>query len=359
MKPHKTMSFVLLMLSLFAGKQAFAQAQIEVSGTGNVISNGSFSFDETNFTDFGAVFNAPDDVDANQVEKTFTITNNGDADLIISDISIEDQKSYFDITTNATGTITAGNSADLVINFNSHAFGLGFALVKITNNVTNEPYTFYISAKNIECESGECFGVADDAANVCSGRGTCVSKDVCECEATFGGTNCQTPYRWDDGSLTLTSNLDFSPKLVVGSELGADAVHEVIVHLKKSPQFPGTLGPNFGLIANPPENTAHPLGTRSNEYGYIANGNKVTDDKTGLGDAFGDAFEEGDEIKLIYDGPNNTLSFALKKDGETEFTLQGGGPAFTNLDFGNKKPAFAMSFQCFGGCEYDIVGDND
>lgn len=339
------------LLFLTFNVQLFAQAQIALSGNGNVISNGSFSFSTDNFTDFGALFNTPDEVDVNQQERTFTITNNGDADLVITDISLVDEKSYFDITTNATGTITAGNSADLVINFNSHAFGLGFALVKITNNVTNEPYTFYISAKNIECESGECFGVAADAANVCSGRGTCVSKDVCECEATVGGINCQTPYRWSDGSLTFTSNLDFSPKLNVGSELSADAVHEITVYLKTTPQFPGSTGPHIGLIANPPPNVQHHIGEWPSEYGYRRSGENFSDNTPA---AYGAAFEEGDELKLIYDGPNNTLSFALKKAGETEFTVQGEGPAFTNLDFDNKNPAFALSTQCLGGCEYVI-----
>lgn len=341
--------FCLFLLTFNA--QLFAQAQIAVSGNGNAISNGSFTFSTDNYTDFGALFNTPDEVDVYQQEKTFTITNNGDADLVISDISLVDEKSYFDITTNATGTITAGNSADLVINFNSHAFGLGFALVNITNNVTSEPYTFYISAKNIECESGECFGVADDAANVCSGRGTCVSKDVCECEATVGGINCQTLYRWSDGSLTFTSNLDFSAKLNVGSELSAAAVHEITIFIKTTPQFPGSTGPHIGLIASPPANTVHQIGQEPHEYGYMATGDKMTDNTSTV---FGTAFEEGDELKLIYDGPNNTLSFALKKAGETEFTVQGEGPAFTNLDFDNKNPAFAFSTQCLGGCEYVI-----
>lgn len=341
--------FCLILLSF--NVQLFAQAQIEVSGNGNAISNGSFTFSTDNFTDFGAVFNTPDEVDVNQQEKTFTITNNGDADLVISDISLVDVKSYFDITTNATGTITSGNSADLVINFNSHAFGLGFAEVRITNNVTSEPYTFFISAKNIACESGECFGVAEDAVNVCSGRGTCVSKDVCECEATVGGINCQTPYRWDDGSLTVTRNLDFTPQLIIGTELDDQSVHEVIVEIKTSSKFPGSQGVTFGLVNNPPSDTNHPIGVYGLEYGYISNGKRIADNNQA---SYGDTFDVGDQIKLIYDGPNNTLSFAVKKSGETEFTLQGDGSAFSDLDFGDSNPAFAISFQCLGGCEYVI-----
>lgn len=341
---------IFLFLLVFPA-QAFAQAQIEVSANSNPVANGSIAFSTENFTDFGAVFNPPDDVNGNQVEKTFTITNNGDADLVISDISLVDVKSYFAITTNATGTITSGNSADLVVNFNSHAFGLGFAEVRITNNVTSEPYTFFISAKNIACESGECFGVADDAANVCSGRGTCTGADTCECNATYGGYNCQTAYRWDDGSLTVTRSLDFSTQLILGSELDDQSVHEVIVEIKTSPQFPGTFGLVFGLVSNPPTDTSHPIGSIEGEYGYISDGNSFANDQQA---SYGDAFDAGDQIKLIYDGPNNTLSFAVKKSGETEFILQGDGPAFSDLDFGDSNPAFAISLQCLGGCEYVI-----
>ena len=45
------------------------------------------------------------------------------------------------------------------------------------------------------CEIPVCFGIlANDTANVCSGRGTCVAPDVCSsCQTGFGGSRCQTP----------------------------------------------------------------------------------------------------------------------------------------------------------------------
>jgi hypothetical protein len=57
---------------------------------------------------------------------------------------------------------------------------------------------------------------------------------------------------------------------------------------------------------------------------------------------------------LEYDAPNKTISFYLQKKGTNEFVLQGGGPAFTQVDFGTKNPTFGMTFHCFGSCEYEI-----
>ncbi len=42
------------------------------------------------------------------------------------------------------------------------------------------------------CTRPTCYGNQDNSASVCSGRGVCISQDVCICPSTYNSTNCAT-----------------------------------------------------------------------------------------------------------------------------------------------------------------------
>src|SRR5690606_34188237 len=42
----------------------------------------------------------------------------------------------------------------------------------------------------IECEITFCFGILSNNTSVCSGHGLCTSKDQCECSENWAGENC-------------------------------------------------------------------------------------------------------------------------------------------------------------------------
>lgn len=212
---------------------------------------------------------------------------------------------------------------------------------------------FFVSS-NIENDI-TCFGVSDTDPFVCSGNGQCVAPDGCQCSALSQGTLCQIPIRWGDGTTTVSSSFDFSSRLFIGSELSdPNAVYSIAIKINEQTLLQQSRGTSIGLIQTPSPDTSHDVGFLSREWGYLNNGQKFSQN---LAQAFGDPYGVGDTILMKFDYSNETLSFYLKKAGETDFVLQGGGPAFSgvSVESSSKGLSLALSVTCFGSCNYQIV----
>jgi hypothetical protein len=54
--------------------------------------------------------------------------------------------------------------------------------------------------------STSCFGVVSTSSSVCSGRGRCIAKDVCQCDSYWGGSKCDT-FNFFGAGNSLESNV--------------------------------------------------------------------------------------------------------------------------------------------------------
>ena len=116
-------------------------AQINVTGNGNPIANGSTSFSTTNFTEFGTVATCA------TFTRTFRISASGSPDLTVTNpITISGtHAAQFTVTTAPASTITSGSNSDFVVTFSPTSAGLKSATISIANNSgSDNPYVFNI-----------------------------------------------------------------------------------------------------------------------------------------------------------------------------------------------------------------------
>jgi hypothetical protein len=344
----KLLFLITLLIPLAETK---VDGRLEVYGNFLTIAANNSSFSADNYTDFGTVFNRTASVDYTQLSRTFVLVNGGSSNLVISEIRLEDEQNFFDITTSAVGTLSPNESAELVINFNSRAFGLAFAEVVIESNDPNGSFRFFIRAKNVECNSTKCFGKLPSDPTVCNSFGTCIGQNTCSCAPLYAGTNCQTPIRWNDGNTLVQAGHDFSPRITIGPELtDPNEVYRIKVAINKLSLFQDT-EVSIGVGSSPPGDLAHDIGQIDREYGYLSSGRLYSN---GVHSDYGIGYGEGDVVLIIYDLPQNKLSFAVKKAGTHEFLPQ--GEAFTGLIARPGKSLHLMlSLTCFGECELELV----
>ncbi|WP_187658653.1 beta strand repeat-containing protein, partial [Flavobacterium macrobrachii] len=117
--------------------------EIDVLGNGVSIINGDTTPTTADWTNFGEI-----DTTTGTITRTFSITNQGTTNLIISNPTISGTHAAdFTVTTNPSSTtFAAGVTRTFVVTFNPSASGNRNAIVNITNNDSNEnPYTFHIN----------------------------------------------------------------------------------------------------------------------------------------------------------------------------------------------------------------------
>lgn len=120
--------------------------EINVYGNNNNILDNSTTFTLTNNTDFGS------ELVGVGVTKTFTIFNQGTADLTLGAITINGANaSDFVVTTSPAPTVAAGASTTFSVTFTPSALGFRNAEISIVNNDSNEnPYNFLIRGTGAE-----------------------------------------------------------------------------------------------------------------------------------------------------------------------------------------------------------------
>lgn len=124
-----------------------ATNEINITGNGTSIPDGSTTTLTTNWTNFGSA-----DYVSETVVKTFTIQNIGGASLSISGYTITGvDAADFSITSTPSATVAAGGSTTIGITFNPSSLGTKTATVTITNNDSNEgTYDFAIEGIGIQ-----------------------------------------------------------------------------------------------------------------------------------------------------------------------------------------------------------------
>lgn len=160
---------------------------------------------------------------------------------------------------------------------------------------------------------------------------------------------------WQDGKTTYRLGFSFNSHIVRGPEVpDTNGVYEFDIEISNLDLFPtdGTI--STGMISRPAADYVHKVGLYPNEYGYLSiSGNKYSNDNE---EAFGTGYEAGDHIRTRYDAPNQTLDFYLKKEGESEFILQGSGHAFENVQVATGGILhFGVSVKCIGNCTFNLL----
>jgi hypothetical protein len=129
---------------IVAGHVAAPAPEIDVSGLAQSIADGALAPSFAAATDFGTVA-----ATTNSVTHTFTITNTGNADLLLSGaprVTISGANAQdFTVITQPPSTIAAGATATFQVMFHPSDVGLRQAIISIDDNDSNEAlYTFAV-----------------------------------------------------------------------------------------------------------------------------------------------------------------------------------------------------------------------
>ena len=138
----------------------YSTPEIEISGNGISIIDGTTTSSASNHTYFGTA-----DVVTGLISRTFTIQNGETgADLILGTPTLTGtHASEFTITEFPSTTVSSGGITTITITFNPSSFGTKTAYVNLTNNDSDEnPYTFCIEGNGIIDDDGDLVDVGAD-----------------------------------------------------------------------------------------------------------------------------------------------------------------------------------------------------
>ena len=232
-------------------------------------------------------------------------------------------------------------------NYNSYAGGALLADVtspQIVSELSNGTQYFFSAAAKAGSARrfsalvsatpvAACFGVSGDDAQVCSGNGTCPVTDTCECAEGFIGEQCNVELKFPDGSRefyfpTTTGRVE----IIQGPDLPAGETYvwkfEI---LGNNVYWPGREGFNFGVVSYPLDGPEfHEVGDLADEWAY-----RGRDGRTftgGVDSSFGNILRNtGDQIMFELNTVTGVLNIYTRRGEESEFTLEGGRPAFTGV----------------------------
>lgn len=143
-------NFIILIFIVLLNFEGYAQGTLEVSGNGNIISNGSNTTSATDFTDFGSV-----EVGSNK-SNAFVLDNTaggGSPNRRLNNISVSISGSLdFTPINSSLGSLKGSDTPiNHLITFTPSSSGLKTATVTISfTNGTNAPYTFVIEGTGLD-----------------------------------------------------------------------------------------------------------------------------------------------------------------------------------------------------------------
>ena len=117
---------------------AIPSPEVTVEGNGNNIADGDTTPDTSDFTDFGSVI-----LGGTAVTRTFTVTNDGDAPLTLSGLTVP---TGFTVTEGLSGSLAAGESDTFTVQLDTATTGTKTGQISFTNNDDDEsPFNFEIT----------------------------------------------------------------------------------------------------------------------------------------------------------------------------------------------------------------------
>jgi len=173
--------------------------EINITGNSTTIADGDVSPSSTDHTDFGS-----QSVCSGTITRTYTIQNEGGADLTISTPTLTGTNAAdFSITANPSSPVAAGGSTTFQVTFNPSATGTRTATLNIVNSDSDEnPYNFAIQGTGTDPEvnvQGNGVTIADgDATPSTTDFTDFGSQDVCS------GTIVRTFTVQNTGTTNLT-----------------------------------------------------------------------------------------------------------------------------------------------------------
>lgn len=186
-----------------AAREAFLSTttapEIAVTGNGNNIVDGDATPSATDHTDFGTITEA-----GATLSRTFTITNSGDADLVISSVTVP---TGYTITTNPTGTITPSGTASLIVRLDSTTPGTKSGDITINNNDANEG-TFNFAVTGTVTAINPEISVTGNSLNIADGDNTPSTADFTDFGSVAQGSSRSRNFviaNTGDENLTITS----------------------------------------------------------------------------------------------------------------------------------------------------------
>jgi hypothetical protein len=144
-----------------ASNCASSEPEIKVEGNGSEIADGDASPSSGDHTDFGSA-----EVGGSTVQKTYTISNTGDADLTISG-NITSSSGLFTVGQPSSTTIAASGSETFTVTFDPTTAVTSTSTITINNDDSDEdPYTFSVQGTGtIATRSSASSGNFNDAAS--------------------------------------------------------------------------------------------------------------------------------------------------------------------------------------------------
>jgi len=129
--------------------EGVTEPEMDILGNGIEITDGDNTPSTTDDTDWGQV-----NLSAGAVNRTFTIRNDGNADLSLTGTLLVDISGSSDFTIStqpASSTVSSGGGTEIfVISFNPSSTGIKSATVSISNNDPDEhPYTFDVQGEGV------------------------------------------------------------------------------------------------------------------------------------------------------------------------------------------------------------------
>jgi len=175
-----------IVLFFMASAAMLAQADIEITGNGTIITDGQTAISISDDTDFGSTnISTP-------VTKTFTVNNTGTATLFISlppslnDLGTGDTD--WSVTT-PSFSVDPGNSTSFDIIFNPSVGGAQTIELSLTSNDPDEsPYTFNVGGTGVVVPVAD-IEVVGNGTIIVDGQTTTGASD----DTDFGATNVGTP----------------------------------------------------------------------------------------------------------------------------------------------------------------------
>ncbi len=182
-----------------AGNQT-TMPEIDIRGNGVSITSGDTSPDAGDNTLFGST-----DIQGGTISKTFVVHNTGDASLTVNSVSLSGVNAGdFSITTDPSGSIETGSSANLEVKFDPSTVGNKTAQITVNNNDGDEnSYIFTIQGNGVTnpeiAVTGNSNAIADGSNTPASENNTLFGTlDI------QGGNESKTYVINNSGSGTLT-----------------------------------------------------------------------------------------------------------------------------------------------------------